>query len=260
MLISSAPGALAWPAALIVWGPGYTSAGHSHHCVQLVMTMRGTLRIRAAPGQRWIKCGAALIQPDAAHEVDGRGSTVLIAFVDPESELGAALSERAKQGITVISARRVARWRSALGSTDALPGALVDRWARNELLRQRRAPRIHPGVRLVLRHLPEKLGTLDEVSLPKLAATAGLSESRFMHVFTKSTGVALRPYILWLRLQRAAGELAAGTSITEAAHRAGFSDASHLTRTFRRMLGTTPREITGRNRATAGISIHSDSG
>lgn len=39
MLISAAPGALLWPAAMIVWGPGYVSSGHKHHCVQLVMAM-----------------------------------------------------------------------------------------------------------------------------------------------------------------------------------------------------------------------------
>ena len=46
MLVHPSPGALVWPAAMIVWGPGFTTAGHRHHCVQLVMAMRGTLLIR----------------------------------------------------------------------------------------------------------------------------------------------------------------------------------------------------------------------
>jgi AraC-like DNA-binding protein len=49
-----------------------------------------------------------------------------------------------------------------------------------------------------------------------------------------------RRYRLWLRLLDAVGELAQGSSIAEAACSAGFSDAPHLTRTFRRMLGFTP--------------------
>ena len=40
-----------------------------------------------------------------------------------------------------------------------------------------------------------------------------------------------------------------GVSVTEAAHSAGFSDAAHMTRTFRRMLGTSPSELVRRRQA-----------
>jgi AraC-like DNA-binding protein len=101
--------------------------------------------------------------------------------------------------------------------------------------------------------LGKKVGSSDDLSLPKLTGIAGLSRSRFMHAFTESVGTPLRPYILWLRLQLASGQLAAGTNITEIAHRAGFSDGAHWTRTFRRMLGTTPSEIA--QRTSHGISL-----
>jgi AraC-like DNA-binding protein len=64
-----------------------------------------------------------------------------------------------------------------------------------------------------------------------------------MHVFTESLGMPLRAYVLGLRVQRAVDALADGRSATEAAHIAGFSDAPHLTRTFRRTVGMTPREV-----------------
>jgi AraC-like DNA-binding protein len=64
-----------------------------------------------------------------------------------------------------------------------------------------------------------------------------------MHVFTESVGNPLRRYLLWLRVQRAAGAIVAGRSATDAAQIAGFADASHLTRTFRRTLGMTPRDL-----------------
>jgi AraC-like DNA-binding protein len=44
-----------------------------------------------------------------------------------------------------------------------------------------------------------------------------------MHLFTESLGVPLRPYILWLRVQRAACDLMAGATISRAVHSAGFS-------------------------------------
>jgi AraC-like DNA-binding protein len=257
MLVGKIPGALIWPAALIVWGPGYTSAGHSHHCVQLVMVTEGRLRIRKAFRKRWMECGAALVRPDAPHEVDARDRLVLIAFVDPESKLGAALFDRIENDIALISETEVARWRDCLAGTE-LTEACVQEWVTKELLHTARPVKVHPKVSIVLRHLRERLGTSRSLSLPRLARMAGLSESRFMHIFTESVGVPLRPYILWLRLQRASGELMGGASITQAAHRAGFSDASHLTRTFRRMLGTTPSEVARRRKTTRAVSFQSN--
>ena len=79
-----------------------------------------------------------------------------------------------------------------------------------------------------------------------VAANVRLSPSRFLHLFTTSVGVPLRPYVLWLRLQCGARELARGRSVADAACAAGFSDAAHFTRTFRRMLRATPRQVMSR--------------
>jgi len=253
MLVHATPGSLVWPAAMIVWGPGFRTASHRHHCVQLVMAMRGSLLIRGRTEDPWMRCGAALVKPDAAHEVDARGTTVLIGFVDSESELGAALSERVNRGIACISEAQVARWRIALGRMPT--EARVERWVRKQLLHRRRPVKIHPGVRPILMHLREKIGISNDFSLKMLAAMSGLSQSRFMHIFTESTGVALRPYILWLRLQQACCELMAGASVTAAAHAAGFSDAAHLTRTSRRMLGMTPTDLALRRRMSRGVTL-----
>ena len=255
MLISLMPGALAWPAAMIVWGPGYRSTLHRHHCVHLLMAVHGTFRVRGGARQRWLRCGAALVRPDAAHEVDARDATVLIAFVEPESPLGAALSARIEQAIMPVPSPELAHWRHTIGPGPTLSKSCVEAWVRERLLCERRLPKIHPRVNRVLRHLRERLGSGEDLSLTTLAGIAGLSEPRLMHVFTESLGIALRPYILWLRLQQACCELSKGASVTEAAVCAGFSDAAHLSRTFRRMLGTTPSEIANRRKVAHGAAI-----
>ncbi|MCP3140284.1 helix-turn-helix domain-containing protein [Pyxidicoccus sp. QH1ED-7-1] len=58
-------------------------------------------------------------------------------------------------------------------------------------------------------------------------------------------GLPLRPYILWLRLRRAAEHLKHGAPVTQAAHAAGFTDSAHLSHAFRRTFGLTPTEIAG---------------
>jgi hypothetical protein len=150
--------------------------------------LAGALRIRRDSGEAWETCGAARVKPDAMHEVEVHDTTALIAFLESESDLGAALVERVREDITRIDARDVARWRVALGEHATVSAS-------------------HPRVKRVLRYVRDQLGAENALSLQNLAKMAGLSPSRFMHVFTEAIGVPLRPYILWVRLQRASGEL-----------------------------------------------------
>ena len=70
-----------------------------------------------------------------------------------------------------------------------------------------------------------------------------------MHVFTESVGIPLRPYLLWLKLQRAATSIVNGVRLTEAAFEAGFADSAHMSRTFKRMFGMTPSALQRRSRS-----------
>jgi AraC-like DNA-binding protein len=250
--------AFTWPAALFLWGPGSWSDLHRHHCIQLVMALDGALRFRQRPRGRWTTSDAVLVSADAPHEVDARGSTVLIAFVDAQSDLGGALAERTGSDITPIPAPTVAKWRAQLGGDPAsLTAARVEPWVTGTLLRYRRPPAIDHRVKHALRYLPNRLAEAEAVSLDAIAASVGLSPSRFLHLFTTSVGVPLRPYVLWLRLQCGAGELARGKSVADAAYAAGFSDAAHFTRTFRRMIGATPRQVLRRGLAARDFHLQS---
>jgi AraC-like DNA-binding protein len=241
--------AFAWPAALFLWGPGSWTDLHRHHCVQLVMALRGTLRFRERQRRGWTTCSAVLVRPDAWHEVDARDTDVLIGFVDGESELGAALAGRTESDVASIAPRTMAEWRTQLGEPGSLTADRVEPWVTKTLLRDRRPPSLDYRIKRVLRALPHRLAEAETVSLDAVAASVGLSPSRLMHLFTTSVGVPLRPYVLWLRLQCGAGELARGKSVADAAYAAGFSDAAHFTRTFRRMIGATPRQVLRRGLA-----------
>jgi AraC-like DNA-binding protein len=80
-------------------------------------------------------------------------------------------------------------------------------------------------------------------SLAELGACAGLSTSRFLHLFKAQTGVPLRRYRLWNRMAAAVGAFRSGGSLTEAAHAAGFASSAHFSTAFRDMFGMTPSEL-----------------
>jgi len=164
--------------------------------------------------------------------MEGPGRETAVPFVQPVDST-----------ITTVPDHVVASWRQRLRHPHALEARHGDEAFRFELLNESRPRRMHPRVRRVLLYLRRQDLDRPATSLARLAQVADLSPSRLMHIFTESLGIPLRPYLLWLRVQRAAGALAAGHTITEAAHLADFADAPHLTRTFRRMFGVTPCEL-----------------
>jgi transcriptional regulator GlxA family with amidase domain len=235
-----------WPPLLATRGPGAASSPHAHHAMHLVVCARGELRVRAGARGRWRAAAGVVTAPDVPHEIDARGEEILLVFLDPESAAGAALAAALGGPLRLVTAAE----RAALGVEATDPIALMRRdpeeWVARLLgvLGVTPAPRrsTHPRVRAVLRRLRSRSAE-DEVSLASLAADVGLSPGRLMHAFTESIGIPLRPYLSWLRLQRAAASIVAGVPLATAAAAAGFSDAAHMSRTFRRMFGMAPSQI-----------------
>ncbi|MFA0889506.1 MAG: helix-turn-helix domain-containing protein [Synergistales bacterium] len=79
-----------------------------------------------------------------------------------------------------------------------------------------------------------------EVSLKELADLVSLSPWHFLRTFSKATGLTPHAYLSQARVRRAEKLLRSGTAPADAAVAVGFADQSHLTRWFRKILGTTP--------------------
>jgi len=241
-----------WPPLLATQGPGGASAPHAHHAMHVVLATGGAaLRARAGKAGRWTEAAGVLTAPDVVHQIDAEGIDVLLVFIDPESDVGEALRPALRGPVRPIDEDE----RDALlAGGDAAPRALMTTggidWTRRvvatlggEPLAAR--PAVHPRVRKLLRQL-RALPADADTSLPALAAAVGLSPGRLMHAFTSSIGLPLRPYLAWLRLQRAAAAIVSGAPLSMAAVEAGFADAAHMSRTFRRMLGMAPSMLAPR--------------
>jgi AraC family transcriptional regulator len=84
----------------------------------------------------------------------------------------------------------------------------------------------------------------DNLSLAELAGMAGMSQYYFSRLFKQSMGLTPHQYIIQCRVERAKTLLLRGDrSIADIAHTVGFSDQSHLTYHFKRLLGVTPKTV-----------------
>jgi AraC family transcriptional regulator of adaptative response/methylated-DNA-[protein]-cysteine methyltransferase len=74
----------------------------------------------------------------------------------------------------------------------------------------------------------------------ELAAAAGLSVSRFHHLFRERTGVTPRAYFAAVRDRRAKAALTGGAPVTDALYDAGFGSSGRFYEAAPGMLGMTP--------------------
>jgi len=245
-----------WPPLLATRGRGARSATHMHHAMHIVLALEGHLTVTApSPGgggsgrgsakdSAPIRAAGVLTAPDVPHAIEADGAEVLLVFLDPESDVGSALRAVLPGPVRIVSA---AERDQLVGDAD--PMAIMQAggvaWTQRAVsvlggASVGETPRpMHPRVRKVLKLL-RTMPADSDTSLEALAEAVSLSPGRLMHAFSESIGVPLRPYLAWLKLQRATAAIVSGVPLAQAAHAAGFADAAHMTRTFRRMFGMSP--------------------
>lgn len=214
------------------------------YSVHVLLAPNGFLEVRL-PGAPGCACVAVLTPAAVLHQIHVSGRHLLIGCVDPASNLGRALRHYLGDRIVPLDDSVIVRFGAALPWLRGATREAVDGWIRSTMTHARVEQQVHPGVRSALEYVHRHAVDTAHISLARLAQVADLSPSRLMHVFTDSVGVPLRPYLSWLRLQRAIEAFGDGHSVTDAAYLAGFADGPHLARTLRRILGTTPRALIG---------------
>ncbi|WP_072371341.1 AraC family transcriptional regulator [Hyphomicrobium sp. NDB2Meth4] len=222
-------------------GPLAHNAPHAHSTAVYLAGLYDTFRLRIGNGA-WHTCRAAVIRAGTTYEFDVSGAPLGVLYLEPSmgrAEVFAPLMRNAEEvdGALVGSGdvalmRNLFEQRPASGELhDMTADALA--FARSSA-RRALDPRISHAIGLLQSDHSEL------VSAEQLARTAGLSISRFQHLFTAEVGVPFRRYRGWQRLRTAIRDAAAGSSLTQAAHAAGFADQAHFSRAFRTAFGAPP--------------------
>ncbi len=107
-------------------------------------------------------------------------------------------------------------------------------------LRHQKAASIDPKIIRALEAVDDGLD--GKIAQHDIASTAGMSKSSFTKLFRATIGMPLRRYVLWRRLNAAVTAISDGTDATTAAHRAGFSDQAHFSRTMKKTFGVSPTD------------------
>ena len=237
---------VSWGARALYVGPGFGLSPHRNAVAVLAMGLDGPLEVAEDardPGTVFHRCRTALIEPNQLHFLRIPGAACAFLYVDALSRDLASLRSRCRRPGPTVSMdldgeddlvvllagmhRSDEGWRSASPSLSAALGferPTVD-W------------RIASAVDGLLS------SPALEADSATLAARAGLSVSRFQHLFKATTGITVRRFRLWARMRRALAMAVAGATITHAALEAGFSSPAHFSAAFREMFGMAPTQL-----------------
>jgi AraC-like DNA-binding protein len=216
---------------------------HSHHAVQVTLALDGDFEFES--GTQRVGGDVVAVAPDAPHAFNARGLFAHI-YIEPECRAGRAAAKRifeAKQPLAHVTAIDLddlaVDMAAAFSRRRRDDRELVDLGQRviQRLAGAASAPEPDARVRRIVAWAQTQLD--NPIGLADAAELVGLSKARIRHLFVEQTGLPFRTYLLWLRLMRGLEAFAAGASLTNAAHDAGFADSAHFSRTFRRMFGTT---------------------
>ncbi|MED5812251.1 AraC family transcriptional regulator [Mycolicibacterium sp. 050232] len=222
-----------WPGQALYAGPGLGLDPHSGSVWCLAVGLDGPLTVTVQGDA--ITAGSVLIPPRLIHHLSMPGGLVS-CYLDPSSQRSASCRQQFSE------------FQGGIGIGHAAEPVLTampddDNTARRWL--DVAAPdvphRVDPRIELVAKQIREDPAAA--VPAREFAAAAGLSESRFLHLFRREAGTSLRRYRIWSRLVAAGTAVAAGENLTTAAAESGFASPSHLADSFKTTFGLSATQL-----------------
>ena len=218
-----------WPGQALYAGPSLNLEPHSGSVWCFAIGIDGPLTVTTPDG--FSREGTSLlIPPRLTHQLTCLGRGLVSCYLEPtsvraescrarmsewEGEIGVAHTAETELMFTPADDQNACRWLDL-----AAPAAQRD---------------IDPRIAAAAHRI--RTDPTTAVPSHELAAEAGLSESRFLHLFRDELGTSLRRYRIWVRLVHAGTAIAGGANLTEAAMKSGFASPSHLADRFKSTFG-----------------------
>lgn len=231
------------------YSPGLRQPRHSHEHSNVTIVVAGQLHEASSSGEYTARPSSVVVKAAGCeHEdrISGFGARTLTIQFAPDSPLGAMLPPRAWAWLddpqTVRRALVVQNAFEAGNARQLHDAALALIGGGKAILPVGKGTIASPPP-----WLPEIRALLDErfdqsVRFDNLARDLGLHPVYVSRAFRRHFGVSMTDYVRDLRIRHARHALASSRrSIAAIAAESGFSDASHLCRTFMNLLGLSPR-------------------
>jgi AraC-like DNA-binding protein len=184
------------------------------------------------------------VAPNVRHTIASDYRSAICIVIEPESVCAGTFDDWEKRLSGAERALFAHRIRSAYeqlrggaGHVD-LSSAAFDRMCFGEVLPRRALdPRVARSIAQMTRFCGEP------ATASSCAAEAGLSASRFLHLFKQETGISFRSFRAWKRARHLLHFANQDVNLAHLAQDIGYPDSTHFSHSIRRFYGLKPRAI-----------------
>ena len=186
----------------------------------------------------------AVVPPNLRHTIASDYRSVICVLIEPESVCPGAADQLAKRLSGNERQFYVERIRAAYARLLHEPcggdigSTAFDITCFGEALPRRN---LDPRVVRAIAQIGRFSG--DPVTAASCAAAAGLSSSRFLHLFKQETGISFRSFRAWKRARHLLHFANQDLNLAHLAQEIGYPDSTHFSHSIRRFYGLKPRAI-----------------
>jgi AraC family transcriptional regulator len=238
---------------------GLALPAHEHARATIAVVLRGGFTEVSRREERECRPGTVLVEPAGTAHANRFGGwrtsvvTLSMSTADEGSAVAALASEPrfVRDPFAAASGQLMER---ELERPDDISPLAVEAWMLELLTHLVRATR-DGGAPPWLRDARDYLGARfsKPIRIGDVADAVGVEPARLARTFRRAFNEPIATYLRRLRVTAAARSLAeTGDSIASIAAAVGFADQSHLTRSFVRVLGTTPARYRAQRRQGLG--------
>jgi AraC-like DNA-binding protein len=209
----------------------------------LYVSIEGSLRLTAGDGCE-IHDELIAVPPNVRHTITSDFRSAICLAIEPETVRAGAFDQLAAR-LSGPEGRRIAcRIRAAyqqlryLHHRDGITSAELDVMCFGEALPSRA---LDPRVARSVAQIDTFCG--EPVTAASCAAAAGLSSSRFLHLFKQETGISFRAFRAWKRARHLLHFANQDLNLAHLAQDIGYPDSTHFSHSIRRFYGLKPRAI-----------------
>jgi AraC-like DNA-binding protein len=207
------------------------------------VAIKGGLRLKTGDGCENYN-ELFVVPPNLRHTITSEHRSAICLVIEPESvRAGAfdALAERLSGAEGQFFACRIRAAYAHLRArqrTDDITSAEFDLMCFGEALLPRA---LDPRVARSIVQIGKFSG--EPVTAASCAAAAGLSASRFLHLFKQETGISFRCFRAWKRARHLLHFVNEDINLAHLAQDIGYPDSTHFSHSIRRFYGLKPRAI-----------------